>query len=484
MNERSGNERGSDVVVGETRERDDTRPSVVLALSASLDSRGLRAACALTHCGGGRFPPHLRSETRFTGARGERRHARRDVPVDAVHLHGPTRRPVSGRLGSRPRRRHLPSGHRGRHLRRVRVNPHTRDRRTVVCRLRSIERFDATERPARSLFRRALKKGTDFPLLSLSPTCVCVCVCRFERLDGNAVIVSGYNRDATVRDSDFAFIGGNAVIAWGERDRAREIFPPRGGVPLICISRYLRVECVRDSLLPRALGGFLFGFFSSRIYIYIPGELVARATLHIACISLRPARRVYERDRVRPRPARGRARRLAQGGRERHRRRAPSRHARDRVLGARDRLVREAELLLRAGQDRAVRDPGQRIREPEQENTNNCVALVTVHRRSCAFPQVFFNGPRAGINANDGFGGGDDISRNLVFSTCRESGDHGPFNSWDRRPTTVEICNSVGVRDWLRRCRTRTTESVLESHGPCESFELSKVRIGLETTEL
>ena len=35
------------------------------------------------------------------------------------------------------------------------------------------------------------------------------------------------------------------------------------------------------------------------------------------------------------------------------------------------------------------------------------------------------------------------------------------------------ILNSVGVRDWLRRCRARTTESVLESHGPCESFELS-----------
>merc|ERR1712232_717855 len=52
---------------------------------------------------------------------------------------------------------------------------------------------------------------------------------------------------------------------------------------------------------------------------------------------------------------------------------------------------------------------------------------------------VFFNGPRAGVNANDGFGGGDEISHNLVFSTCRESGDHGPFNSWDRQPflTTV-----------------------------------------------
>lgn len=35
--------------------------------------------------------------------------------------------------------------------------------------------------------------------------------------------------------------------------------------------------------------------------------------------------------------------------------------------------------------------------------------------------------------------GGDEIAYNLVFSTCRESGDHGPFNSWDRQPflTTV-----------------------------------------------
>eukprot|EP01060_Flectonema_neradi_P015227 TRINITY_DN218_c1_g1_i9.p1 TRINITY_DN218_c1_g1~~TRINITY_DN218_c1_g1_i9.p1 ORF type:complete len:814 (+),score=246.12 TRINITY_DN218_c1_g1_i9:42-2444(+) len=47
---------------------------------------------------------------------------------------------------------------------------------------------------------------------------------------------------------------------------------------------------------------------------------------------------------------------------------------------------------------------------------------------------VFFNGPRAGINFNDGFGGGDLVEGNLVFSTCRESGDHGPFNSWDRQP--------------------------------------------------
>lgn len=60
------------------------------------------------------------------------------------------------------------------------------------------------------------------------------------------------------------------------------------------------------------------------------------------------------------------------------------------------------------------------------------------------------NGPRAGINANDGFGGGDEIAHNLVFSTCRESGDHGPFNSWDRQPflTTVRDGSPSMIMAW------------------------------------
>jgi hypothetical protein len=34
---------------------------------------------------------------------------------------------------------------------------------------------------------------------------------------------------------------------------------------------------------------------------------------------------------------------------------------------------------------------------------------------------------------NDGFGGGDNITENVLFHTCRESSDHGPINSWDRQ---------------------------------------------------
>ena len=38
---------------------------------------------------------------------------------------------------------------------------------------------------------------------------------------------------------------------------------------------------------------------------------------------------------------------------------------------------------------------------------------------------VHFNGPRAGINVNDGMGGGDEITENLLANCVRESGDHG-----------------------------------------------------------
>ena len=52
---------------------------------------------------------------------------------------------------------------------------------------------------------------------------------------------------------------------------------------------------------------------------------------------------------------------------------------------------------------------------------------------------VFFNGPRAGINFNDGFGGGHFLRNNLVFNQVRETVDHGPFNSWDRVPYLTKV---------------------------------------------
>merc|ERR1719362_785891 len=52
---------------------------------------------------------------------------------------------------------------------------------------------------------------------------------------------------------------------------------------------------------------------------------------------------------------------------------------------------------------------------------------------------IVFNVPRAAININDGFGGGTVIEQNLLFNTCRESGDHGPINTWDRQPYLSDV---------------------------------------------
>ena len=52
---------------------------------------------------------------------------------------------------------------------------------------------------------------------------------------------------------------------------------------------------------------------------------------------------------------------------------------------------------------------------------------------------VFFNGPRAAINFNDPFGGGDVVKGNLIFNHVRETVDHGNINSWERGPYISDI---------------------------------------------
>ena len=40
---------------------------------------------------------------------------------------------------------------------------------------------------------------------------------------------------------------------------------------------------------------------------------------------------------------------------------------------------------------------------------------------------IAYNGPRAGVNFDDGMGGGSAVTRNVLANFCRESSDHGPF---------------------------------------------------------
>jgi hypothetical protein len=65
---------------------------------------------------------------------------------------------------------------------------------------------------------------------------------------------------------------------------------------------------------------------------------------------------------------------------------------------------------------------------------------------------LMFNIARAAINFNDMVGGGDVVSWNLLFNTCRESGDHGPINSWDRQPFLTKLLDGITPSfDPLRR---------------------------------
>ena len=52
---------------------------------------------------------------------------------------------------------------------------------------------------------------------------------------------------------------------------------------------------------------------------------------------------------------------------------------------------------------------------------------------------VVFNIPRAAINFNDGFGGGNNVTGASIFNTCRSSSDHGPM-CVVRRSARAALC--------------------------------------------
>eukprot|EP00755_Sulcionema_specki_P008788 Sspe_Gene.41907::Locus_20289_Transcript_1_1_Confidence_1.000_Length_2420::g.41907::m.41907 len=142
--------------------------------------------------------------------------------------------------------------------------------------------------------------------------------CTFERLDGNALMLSGFNRNVTIAHNEFAWIGDTAMAAWGVTDELRD----NGTKGYDATS-----------------GDFPWG---------------------------------------------------------------------TRVVGN---LVREVGIW-------------------EKQSSAWFQAKTA---ETTIEGNVFFNGPRAGINFNDNLGGGSAIRRNVLFNFCRESGDHGPFNSWDRQ---------------------------------------------------
>jgi hypothetical protein len=199
--------------------------------------------------------------------------------------------------------------------------------------------------------------------------------CTFERLDGNAVMVSGYNRNATVSNSDFAFIGGNV----------REP-PPGAHVPW-------QLHGPDPPVWSQAVAAW--GFTNET------ATDPARPGMQLANF---PEAGVDGTDGEHPRYTK--------------------------VVGC---SAREIGLY--------------------EKQSSFFVQAKTA--QSFISGNVFFNGPRAGINANDGFGGGDEISHNLVFSTCRESGDHGAHAAPPLRPGSSTADPPV----WSQALSTRGTGS-------------------------
>ena len=87
-----------------------------------------------------------------------------------------------------------------------------------------------------------------------------------------------------------------------------------------------------------------------------------------------------------------------------------------------------------------------------------CAYVQSVACQTELIGNVFFNGPRAGVNFNDGFGGGNLLKNNLMFNMVRETGDHGPFNSWDRQPYLTKL-GSSNERPSLTPAETNITNN-------------------------
>ena len=83
---------------------------------------------------------------------------------------------------------------------------------------------------------------------------------------------------------------------------------------------------------------------------------------------------------------------------------------------------------------------------------------------------IFFNGPRAGINMNDGFGGGTRIIDNLLFNQCRETGDHGDINTWDRQPFMTKVRDGV-TRSYSPADNEVATNFIIANYGASQGID-------------
>jgi hypothetical protein len=105
----------------------------------------------------------------------------------------------------------------------------------------------------------------------------------------------------------------------------------------------------------------------------------------------------------------------------------------------------------------------------------SCVGLQLA-ANSTIVDNVCYNGPRAGINYNDGFGGGNLFKGNVVFNAVRETGDHGNLNTWDRQPYWTmsgvdDGFNDTRGRSFIRAWDLNTQNMMLNGYNGVWTFD-------------
>lgn len=84
---------------------------------------------------------------------------------------------------------------------------------------------------------------------------------------------------------------------------------------------------------------------------------------------------------------------------------------------------------------------------------------------------IMFNLPRAAVNYNDDFGGGNVARRNLIFNTCRHSGDHGPINSWRRQAYLSDVAYGPENPSYASALSDVYKNFIIANYGASQGFD-------------
>ena len=65
------------------------------------------------------------------------------------------------------------------------------------------------------------------------------------------------------------------------------------------------------------------------------------------------------------------------------------------------------------------------------------------------------------------------VSNNLIFNQCRESGDHGPMNSWDRNAFLSDVYNedAGGAPSYTAKMNHVRNNMIIANYGSSQGFD-------------